>query len=105
MMRRTWLVARREIAHNLTRPMFWVWFILFAFTVWGLANGNLRIAISGDSVGRRQEAVDHQRVFLCAVADGDEPAVERVLRGDRGGAVRDSRRGTQGPSLAAFHAR
>ncbi len=49
MIYRVWLVAAREIGHNLRRPMFWVWFILFAFMVWGLANGNLRIATSGDS--------------------------------------------------------
>ena len=36
--------------------MFWVWFILFAFAVWGLANGDLRIAISGDSsVGGKKQ--------------------------------------------------
>ena len=56
MMRRTWLVACRELRHNLSRPMFWVWFILFAFVVWGLANGNLRIQMSGDSsVGGKKQ--------------------------------------------------
>ena len=56
MMRRTWLVARRELRHNLSRPMFWVWFILFVFVVWGLANGNLRIQMSGDSsVGGKKQ--------------------------------------------------
>ena len=91
MMRRTWLVARREIAHNLTRPMFWVWFILFAFTVWGLANGNLRIAISGDSsVGGKKQWITSEFSY-AQLQTCDEPAVERFLRRDRGGAVRDSR--------------
>ena len=56
MMYRIWLIAKREIAHNLRRPMFWVWFILFALMIWGLANGNLRIQTSGDSsVGGKKQ--------------------------------------------------
>ncbi len=49
MMRHTWLVIRREMAHDLRRPLFWVWFFLFALAAWSLANGNLKISVSGDS--------------------------------------------------------
>jgi len=56
MMRRIWLVTRREILHNVRRPLFWVWFSLFALAAWGLASGGMTIAISGDSAigGKKQ---------------------------------------------------
>jgi ABC-type transport system involved in multi-copper enzyme maturation permease subunit len=49
MIRRVWIVLSREMGYNLARPLFWVWLVIFGFSVWGLANGNLQIAMSGDS--------------------------------------------------------
>ncbi len=51
-MKRSLLVATREMQNNLRRPMYWVWTLLFVFLAFGLSRGNVSIQTSGDnSVG------------------------------------------------------
>ena len=49
MMRRVWIVLSREMGYNLSRPHVLGLVDHVRLLVWGLANGNLRIAMSGDS--------------------------------------------------------
>ncbi len=49
-LRRFLLVARSELAYNLKRPSFWIMLLLAGLILWGLSNGNVRVAMnSGDS--------------------------------------------------------
>ncbi|MFT7484205.1 MAG: ABC-2 type transport system permease protein, partial [Candidatus Paceibacteria bacterium] len=46
--RRLWATTRLDLAHNLRRPLFWIWIAILALVSWGFSGGNMRIQ-SGDS--------------------------------------------------------
>lgn len=43
------LVIRQELGHNVKRPLFWIWALLIALLMWGMSDGNVQIATSGDN--------------------------------------------------------
>jgi ABC-2 type transport system permease protein len=47
-LRRLWATTRLDLAHNLRRPLFWIWLLILGLTAWGFSGGNMRIQ-SGDS--------------------------------------------------------
>ena len=49
--RRLWATARLDLAHNLRRPLFWIWLLILALSAWGLASGGMRISSGDSSVG------------------------------------------------------
>ena len=59
--RRFLLVARSELVYNLKRPSFWIMLGLAGLILWGLSNGNVRVAMSsGDS------SVGGKKAFLTS---------------------------------------
>ncbi len=46
--RRLWATTKLDLAHNLRRPLFWIWLLILALVAWGFSGGNVRIS-SGDS--------------------------------------------------------
>lgn len=50
------LVARREVAHTLFRPLVIVWILLLGLAEWQMAAGHVRIMMSGDSsIGGKEQ--------------------------------------------------
>ena len=45
---RVWATARLDLAHNLRRPLFWIFVVLLGLVAWGFSSGDMRIQ-SGDS--------------------------------------------------------
>src|SRR6185503_19067413 len=49
--RRTWLVAKADLAFHLKRPLTWVLVVLVVLMVWGLSSGSARIQSGDAAVG------------------------------------------------------
>src|SRR6185503_14425921 len=41
--RRTWTIARAELALSLQRPLFWIWAAILVITAWGMSTGSVQI--------------------------------------------------------------
>ena len=50
-LRRIWLVARLDLAHNPRRFFFWFWLAIIGFMTWGLSSGNARMQSGDATVG------------------------------------------------------
>jgi ABC-type transport system involved in multi-copper enzyme maturation permease subunit len=50
-LRRVWLVARLDLAHNTRRFFFWFWMVIIGFMTWSLSSGNARMSSGDASVG------------------------------------------------------
>jgi ABC-2 type transport system permease protein len=49
--RRLWAVFGRDLAHNASRTLFYIWAILLILMAWGLSSGEVRIQSGDSSVG------------------------------------------------------
>jgi ABC-type transport system involved in multi-copper enzyme maturation permease subunit len=49
--RRTWTIARAELALGLQRPLFWIWAAILVLVAWGMSTGKLQISTGDSSVG------------------------------------------------------
>jgi ABC-2 type transport system permease protein len=50
-LRRLWAVCARDLAHNASRSLFYIWVLLLIFLTWGLSAGNVGIQSGDSSVG------------------------------------------------------
>lgn len=67
-MRRAWAVYRLELAHTLTRPLFWFLVLLLALMSWGLSTGSVTISSGDTSVGGTRAWITSEFSFAYVVA-------------------------------------
>ena len=49
--RRTWTIARAELALSVKRPLFWIWAGILVLCAWGMSTGSVQISTGDSSVG------------------------------------------------------